>query len=408
MMRETPSRWTLLALAAMALLTPALTCVSPRIMGTFFIAFGLLGMICDSIAQRRLPDFDWKITLFACALLAWSGISIFWSIAPEDTAGKLGQLSGIFVILAYLKGRIDTFDQDALAFLGRALLCGLALGVGVYYVEWFGGFKLYDLLHPGNLDAIDNKQNKPAVMLTLWAAAGFGFAYAYGQKRLYALYALLAVLAVAAALGSPSNSAHKVLALMPLAAGATLILPWRKLVVGIAVAGMIAVSFGMLPASRYIATHHPELYKSRALPSSVKARLEIWDQTSRRILERPVAGWGLDSSPYMPNRGEMLVSGDPNDPSSRAIAHLHPHNAPLQIWFELGLPGMMLLSALLALAGYGLLQVRARGAYVYGVTLMATVFLYTLSIWGIWQTWFIAMLCFTGLMTQAGIRRMES
>jgi|GEM_PF-2324181 len=408
MIRTSEFKWLLVALGAIAVLTPAITCVAPRVMGTFFIAFGLLGMIADCASKKRWPDFDWKLTLFTCALLGWGAVSIFWSIAPEDTTGKLGQLGAIFITLAFLKERIDHFTENDLQFLGKMLLIGAGAGAIVYYFEWFSGFFLYDYFHPDNGDVIDNKQNKAIVMLGFWAAVAFPFVASLKNKALYAVYAVLIAAIAWATFQSPSSSAIRILQILPFFIVVVTFVPWRRAVVSAMVIGAMILSFAMLPASRAVAIH-TDWYSSPSLPSSIKARLEMWDQASRRILERPVLGWGLDSSPHLPNRGELLVSEDDNDPWAppRPIAHLHPHNAPLQIWFELGLPGMALIAAMLGITGYGILRARRRVAYVFGVTMFAYMFLMTLSIWGIWQTWFIAMLCFTGLMANAGVRRLE-
>ncbi len=73
------------------------------------------------------------------------------------------------------------------------------------------------------------------------------------------------------------------------------------------------------------------------LPSSWKARMEIWDFMSYRILERPWLGWGLGSShelqPLSPHSASYVVTTGPVS---------HPHNAFTQLWVELGLPGLAL------------------------------------------------------------------
>jgi O-antigen ligase len=73
------------------------------------------------------------------------------------------------------------------------------------------------------------------------------------------------------------------------------------------------------------------------LPPSWHHRVEIWDYMSYRIFERPVLGWGIGSSqflPYTQPHGEMYQYVKMNAP--------HPHNALIQLWVELGLPGLVL------------------------------------------------------------------
>ena len=61
-------------------------------------------------------------------------------------------------------------------------------------------------------------------------------------------------------------------------------------------------------------------------------RLLIWSFTGDRIAERPLTGWGLDASRAIPGGRDPIRPGE-------AWMPLHPHNAALQLWLELGAPG---------------------------------------------------------------------
>lgn len=78
---------------------------------------------------------------------------------------------------------------------------------------------------------------------------------------------------------------------------------------------------------------------AETLPFSWNARVEIWTYVSERIWEQPWIGHGLDA----------------------ARAHLpeipvHPHSASLQIWFELGIVGVLLAAAVLISAARDLVR----------------------------------------------------
>ena len=95
------------------------------------------------------------------------------------------------------------------------------------------------------------------------------------------------------------------------------------------------------------------------LPPSGIHRLMIWDFALGRAAEKPLAGWGMESSRAIPG-GEQrpddarLARLGVSSPGLRAwfaephlrLLPLHPHNGPLQIRLELGWEG----SALAALA----------------------------------------------------------
>src|SRR6202043_2906705 len=70
-------------------------------------------------------------------------------------------------------------------------------------------------------------------------------------------------------------------------------------------------------------------------------RLLIWSFVGSRIAERPLVGWGLDSSRAIPGGKDPIRPGEDWLP-------LHPHNAALQLLLELGAPGAVLFALLVA------------------------------------------------------------
>jgi hypothetical protein len=61
----------------------------------------------------------------------------------------------------------------------------------------------------------------------------------------------------------------------------------------------------------------------------------IWSFVGERIAKRPLLCWGLDASRAIPGGKEEVRPGLSRLP-------LHPHNAALQLWLELGIPGALL------------------------------------------------------------------
>ncbi len=89
---------------------------------------------------------------------------------------------------------------------------------------------------------------------------------------------------------------------------------------------------------------------------------------------------------------------DKIDDSAERIP-LHPHNAPLQIWLELGGAGAVLMAALL-----GFLAINCNGPplrrTVLGATLITAVVIASLS-YGMWQGWWFAALWLLAAMAVA-------
>ena len=127
-------------------------------------------------------------------------------------------------------------------------------------------------------------------------------------------------------------------------------------------------------------------------PSAIH-RIYTWEFTADRIAEHPFVGWGLDSSRAIPGGQELVVQDGP-------ALSLHPHNAGLQIWLELGLPGAVILAALLLVIGRGLAGL-PRPAMAPAAAAFAAAFVFASLSFGIWQNWWVAALGLTAVLCRA-------
>lgn len=119
-------------------------------------------------------------------------------------------------------------------------------------------------------------------------------------------------------------------------------------------------------------------------------RMDIWSVFGARALERPVFGHGFGA----PDRvaGAPRPTGTPPDPLGDAtIRNIHPHNAALQVWVELGLAGALLAGAalLLVLRRIGRLM---QGKAATRLACFGAALAVSLVGFGLWQAWWIATL----------------
>ncbi|MEM9966230.1 MAG: O-antigen ligase family protein [Asticcacaulis sp.] len=134
----------------------------------------------------------------------------------------------------------------------------------------------------------------------------------------------------------------------------------------------------------------------RFAPPSWDARIDIWQFAAERLFEKPLLGWGFNSS---------RTFGGENIP-------LHPHNMPIQVGLELGYVGVVILAVFW---GYLILRIGRGGAEATGVNLrelqsldspavavevdtrpyaLATAsafFTIACLSFGIWQEWWLAL-----------------
>jgi len=167
---------------------------------------------------------------------------------------------------------------------------------------------------------------------------------------------------------------------------AALLYLWRKPVAGIAAAlSVVAVLTAPLTLPQ-LADHPLMLRDADTVKTSLAHRFYIWDFAGKRIAERPLLGWGLDAARAIPGGKERIRGNQRRLP-------LHPHDAPLQVWLELGLPGAVLFAALLGwlwlrlgTASWPPLHAASAGGSLAAICAILS------AGWGIWQEWWLATL----------------
>jgi O-antigen ligase len=127
-----------------------------------------------------------------------------------------------------------------------------------------------------------------------------------------------------------------------------------------------------------------QIFESIDLPRSAYHRLLIWEFATARIDERPILGWGLNTSRAIPGGQKNL------DVSEKALP-LHPHNAALQWRLELGILGSLFGAALFLVSTemarrYAAGRVARAGAVAAIVSTSAIAMLS----FGAWQTWWVS------------------
>lgn len=371
--------WSGVALA-MAVIAPLLAYIANLGLA---VATGLAGLAC--IAAVR-PPRTWPWGVWALlALLGWALVSYAWSpLAPAlgeaKTYRKLDAITGLKLVseLGFYGAFVAAMARlDGVA-ARRALdwlTVGLAFLLTMLLVEALSDVFIYR--HLRDLVRLRTREDYPihhiargcyvAVVLfwpvafgllrqgLAWAAAAF-----WGLTLLCCLLlhvdsplaALLISTAVAAAVRF-----GRAWAVWTCGAGVLIYLLLAPMVFGI---GAQDVSAGGLSA----------LGKA-----SWGARTVVWRFVAQQIATKPVFGWGLDASRAWPH-----------------VIPLHPHDAALQIWLELGAVGTVLAAAFVAwffqrLAR--LAKIDAQGASASTASAIAFVVIGALS-FGVWQEWWIA------------------
>lgn len=136
-------------------------------------------------------------------------------------------------------------------------------------------------------------------------------------------------------------------------------------------------------------------------------RLYVWQNVSEKIQEHWIKGYGLDTSRHEALGGEkktwtvVTIQGDVVPINSKAIP-MHPHNAPLQWWLELGVIGGIL-GALLHFQCLSYLSHHKKMIVLTGMGLFTSCGFIAWINLGFWQNWWLAVLWILGGLYTASI-----
>jgi len=138
------------------------------------------------------------------------------------------------------------------------------------------------------------------------------------------------------------------------------------------------------------------IYNAYLHTNSYLDRLYIWNDVATTILDHPWKGVGMDGTRHHEKAQELRnwvytdSTGKQNEIQSQRFG-IHPHNAILQLWLELGLPGFILGTLL---AYQVLLQIYRTNLLSIEKAVSAGLFTGAfLIIWvnlGFWQNWWIS------------------
>jgi O-antigen ligase len=311
------------------------------------------------------------------ALLLWGALSAAWSIDPGRSLVMTLRLAGLFAVGLVLAAAASRIAEPRR--LTLFLFAGTAIGLAL---------ALYDLVSGGGLsrhisvrDFIPARFNQISVWLTLLALPSAALLICRGKR----LLALIVVAAMMISVYVFEGTTAKVALSLSLPIAALVYLRRAalcRIAAGLAILGILSAPLVLPQLARL-----PALFTTvDTFKVSAGHRLLIWSFTGQHIAERPLVGWGLDSARAMPGGKVEIRAGQDWLP-------LHPHDAALQIWLELGAVGAALFALFVGLLWWRLgeapwprLYAAAAAGSLFAATVAAS------SAWGIWQEWWLGTL----------------
>jgi hypothetical protein len=363
--------------AAVLVLFPLLV-VLPRGIAALVSAAGLCaaGLVLSASGTRLTRIFVVAATLLGC-LLVWGTASALWSVDPVRSLVVAVRLAGLFAVaLALAAGAGLVAAPRRLAFL---LLIGMMLGIAMVAIERATAGGLSSLV--SDRAYRPTQLNQASISFALLVLPASALLISLRQ----AIFATLLAAVTAVTVYELAGTAAKVVMLGGLAMG-LLLYRARPVVAGVALAiSVVAIIAAPLTFARL--ERLPGLGETAdSFKISAGHRLLIWSFAGDRIAERPLTGWGLDASRAIPGGDDPIRPGEPWMP-------LHPHNAALQVWLELGAPGAVVFALLVALVWGALARAEWPPLFAAAAGGSLTIaFVGCFGTYGIWQEWWLGTL----------------
>ncbi|CAA7619383.1 putative Lipid A core-O-antigen ligase [Magnetospirillum sp. LM-5] len=386
MTTTSPSR---LLLFAAGLILPPLAVLAANGMAPLA---GLLGVLALARlwSRRADPVAGWPVAALSILLFAWAALSALWSPVPLMALGSAARLGGMVVVgtAGILAARsLDRLERDGLM---TGLMIGSLVAALILSVEYLTSNSLSGLLFevrgmkplpPG----AKSQFNRGATILALavWPLVGW-LTERQGRKRGFIPLAVIGAVILA---GDSLAAILAVLAGSVVYGIATWSPQWAARLVVVATAALVLALVTLAPRLPI----PPASFTSLDwLPISAHHRLAVWQFSSTKAAEHPLLGWGMESSRVIPGAEERLdtqwitPAGIDKGSLTGTRLPLHPHNALLQIWLELGMVGVALI---LLLVGQATRDRRPANL----ACLTATLAVASVS-YGIWQSWWVSAL----------------
>lgn len=298
--------------------------------GGLWAALGIGGAILmflgTWISLRKTPSLDFTLVVFVGLIIGTIALLYFDAQYQYIAFRRSLQLVTILVPLTLLYSpQVQThINHDRLfPFVTIAALVG-ALALGVELI--LGG----PLLHAvKGSQASLTQYNRGISYLVVFAFPLMAYLWSTRRRWELALFILILLIPASLTESRATRMAFVFGIATTIVAFISPVTARRALVV--ILFALLAFPFGVME----IFLHDQSWIKN--LPPSWQDRVEIWDYMSYRIFERPYLGWGMGSSHLLPFQ---LPHGNLYHFVTTEAAN--PHNVIIQLWVELGLPGLVL------------------------------------------------------------------
>ena len=376
---------------------------SSKAMAPLFVILALALFTLNVTDKDRKFSLPKMPVIAFSVLLIWVAISLLWSFDQSLGSKLILPLIALFGLGVFTLSEINYVPHSARKIGERLLIWGAAIAIalllfesvtGAWLTRFSRGLPWWEVINPqtGGINVEAFLRNGIVILtILLWPILSVLL-----QRRQFFGTALFIVLTIYLVFRFSSSTA--LIAIITAGIGISIARFHRKFASLLVASTFIILIVGapffvhQFTASKNVKEIGQQSYDLK-LPNSATSRLIIWQFTTQKIFEKPFLGWGMNTARKIPRGGEKYTL-KVNTPESKKIVlfkesflPLHPHNAALQIWLELGATGAVIVAV------FGWLFIRKlenlhTDPSVFGVVISLLVF--SFISFGIWQSWWIA------------------
>lgn len=392
--------------ASIALIFPIIGFLAPKGITLLAIFASLAGFVIFKIQNRNINFMGRPFIILFFLIALWALITSFW--APNIVSASIGSIKLLANLLvgATFFSLLNSVDLIERKLILRSLALGFFIILGLIIIEVLFENPINIFLK--NVDTHHLKTegifligafwlHSPTVVLSLiiWVLCCYSLdknsINAGYKKSTYTIIAGFSLILITASLIGYITCIVAILIGLIGWFGA---LVFRKKVL-IAVGVVITINALALPfLINETDDFEVKITNNIPLPTSAVHRIKIWGFVAEKISERPLLGWGMNSSKHFSDGKNMVYSAS-GGYLGEALP-LHPHNTILQIWVELGLPGILIFLCL----GYYFFKITYQSskpdlvkAIILGQFL--TFFIFSSLSFGLWQAWWLCLFWFS-------------
>ena len=392
--------------AGIALILPIIGFLAPKAITLLAIFASLAGFIIFKIQNRNINFLGRPFIILFFLIALWALITSFW--APNIISASIGSIKLLANLLvgATFFSLLNSVNLIERKLILRSLALGFFIILGLIIIEVLFENPINIFLKNVNTHHLKTEGifligafwlHSPTVVLSLiiWVLCCYALdktsIKAGSKKSTYTIIVgFLLILITASLIGYITGIVAILIGLI----GWLGVFVFRKKAL-IALGILITINTFALPfLINETKDFEIKITNNIPLPNSAVHRIKIWEFVAKKISERPLLGWGMNSSKHFSD-GKNMVYTVSGEYLGEALP-LHPHNTILQIWVELGLPGILVFLCL----GYYFFKITYQSskpdlvkAIILGQFL--TFFIFSSLSFGLWQAWWLCLFWFS-------------